>query len=462
MNVFTRQRTSTISQVRQIPLRRPWVWGLGAVSILILAIVLFFLHSSPPKAIAPRTADPTATVTTQIVGFSAMESHVTASGSIAPQHAVDLGAEVSGLKIIQVNVDEGDYVRKGQVLARLNPEILDSQLASQQAQLGARRATLSKARQPNRSEDIAGLRAALSQAEAAVTQAQANLQHSQLSLNNLRTTASRYDLLGKEGAISEQDALDKRAAANMAAADVEAAKQQLEAARFAATQARNRWQMAANGGRQEDVAISLSDLAQTQAAIRQVQAQLDQTIVRAPSDGLITKRSAEVGEISMAGQAMFSMTRDSRLELQAQVQEVDLPAVRAGQRVVITPASTELAPLTTSMVRDVSPRVDPRTRLGTVYITVLARSGLKEGMYANASISTGTHSALIVPTKSILAQEGGKFVFILNGDRVAIRSIQTGAVNGDTTEVLSGVQPGEQVVVAGAGFLKDGDRVNVQ
>jgi HlyD family secretion protein len=463
MNVVKRHQPKKVVRLAPPVRRRSFIWlAIAGVIVLIVGVIIAtMVNNGARKPVVASQSAPVATVTTQMVGFAPVETRVTASGSIAPQHAVDIGAEVSGLRITAVNVDEGDFVRKGQVIARLNSEILQAQLSSQQAQLGARRANVSKARQPNRSQDIAGLRAAVSQAEASVTQAQANLNRARLNLSNLQTTATRYDSLGKEGAISVQEALDKRTAANMAASEVESARQQLEAARFAASQSRERYNMAVSGGRQEDVAISLSDLAQTQAAIRQVQAQIDQTILRAPSDGLITKRMAEVGEISMAGQAMFSMTRDSQLELQAQVQEVDLPKVRGGQTVVITPASADLPPIT-GVVREVSPRVDARTRLGIAYVLVPASSGLKEGMYANATITTGAHQSMIVPTRSVLAQEGGKVVFILVGDRVSRRSIQTGSVSGDNTEVISGLQPGDRVVVAGAGFLKDGDRVNVQ
>lgn len=463
---MTRSMLPPKSIVRVAPSTRRQAFVISGIAAAVVIGMLILMgatfRAAKPVASAQAQAAPVATVTSQLVNFAPVETVVSASGSVAARHAVDIGAEVSGLRITEVNVDEGDFVRKGQVLARLNSNILESQLASYQAQLTARQANLAKARQPNRSEDIAGLRAALSQAEASATQAEANLNRSKLNLTNLQTTASRYDVLGKEGAVSAQEAMDRRATANMAAAEVESAKQQLQAARYAVTQSRERYEMALKGGRSEDVAIAASDLAQTQAAIRQIRAQIDQTIVRAPSDGLVTKRLAEVGEISAMGSPLFSMTADSTIELQAQVQEVDLPAVRAGQTVLVTPSSPELAAVR-SVVREVSPRVDTRTRLGIAYIEVPISAGLKEGMFAKALITTGTHQSLTVPTKSILAGDSDKAIFVLNSDNsVTRRVIQTGNVSGEFTEVIGGVQPAERVVVAGAGFLKDGDRVNVQ
>jgi multidrug efflux pump subunit AcrA (membrane-fusion protein) len=439
--------------------------GAGMVVLLAMAAILtnVLSHRSATSTAVKAQPPISATVTTQVAGFMPIESHVSASGSVAARHAVDIGTEVSGLRIVQVNVDEGDHVRAGQVIARLDSAVLQSQLSQQMAVLAGKQANLSKARQPNRSEDIAGLRAALAQAEAGVTQAERSLQHAQLNASNLATTANRYSYLGQQGAVSQQDALDKQTAAKMATTDVEASKQQLSAAKFAATQARERYKAALAGGRSEDIAMVQSDVGATRAMINQVQAQIDQTIIRAPSDGLITKRMAEVGGIAMVGQPLFSMTSNDQIELQAQVQEVDLPAIRAGQGVLISPASSQLTPVA-GTVRDVSPRVDARTRFGIAYIPVSPASGLKEGMYANAQIRTGTHNAIAVPTKSILVQDAGKFVYVVpfGSDRVSMRSVQTGEVTGDYTEVLSGVQPGERVVTAGAGFLKDGDRVMVR
>lgn len=433
---------------------------------LVLGIFVFVANQLGSKSVshAATSAPPiTATVSVQPVNYMPIEAHVSASGSVAARHAVDIGTEVSGLRIVEVTVDEGQQVHAGQVIARLDSAVLQSQLNQQLAVLSGKQANLSKARQPNRVEDIAGLRAALAQAEAGVSQAERNVQHAQLNSSNLLTTAKRYDYLGAEGAVSQQDALDKQTAAKMASSDVEASKQQLAAAKFAATQAQERLQLAVAGGRSEDVAIVQSDVQATRAAIGQVRAQIDQTVVRAPSAGLITKRMAEVGGIAMVGQPLFSMTINDQIELQAQVQEIDLPAVRAGQPVTITPAAGQLSAFT-STVREVSPRVDPRTRFGIAYIPVSPEWGLKEGMYANAQIGTGTHSAMAVPTKSIVVQDTGKFVYVvpLGTDRVSMRSVQTGGVTGDFTEVTSGVRPGDRVVTAGAGFLKDGDRVMVQ
>lgn len=418
-------------------------------------------------ALKSEALSPVATVSTHVVGLAPVASNVSASGSIAARHSVDIGTEASGLRITEVTVEEGDHVRAGQMLARMNVDILMAQLSRERANLQGALANVEKARQPNRAEDIAALQAAFMQAEASVSQADANLKRAKANVANLEITAQRYELLNREGAISIQDAQDRRTTAKMAEADLSATSQQLEAAKFAAAQANQRLTAAQSGGRAVDVSISVANADQIRATIRQIEAQIAQATVLAPSDGVITKRNAEIGEIASAGQPLFTMARDAELELQALVQETDLPAVRAGQSVLITPASPELQPIQ-AVVREVSPVVDTKTRLGRVFIKVTGTTGLKEGMYASALIETGTQMALTVPSKSVIAEDPEKVVYVIDVSegntahaRVQRRVIQTGRTSGDMVEVSAGLRPGEQVVLAGAGFLKDGDAVTL-
>lgn len=412
-----------------------------------------------PGVTAARGA-PVATVTVHTVGLVPIKSTAQSSGTVSSRHTVKIGAEQSGLRIISVNVDEGDSVVKGQVLAAMNSEILQAQLARERASLSGALASIEKTRQPNRLEDIAGLQAAYEQAQAAVSQAAANVQRAEANLSNLRIVASRYQKLQAQGAISLQDAQDRHTAATMAGNELAAVRQQLEAARYAARQAEERLAAARNGGRAVDVSISQANADQIRASIRQIEAQIAQTVVRAPAPGIITKRNAEPGQITTPTEPLFMMSMGGALELRAQVPEIDLPAVHTGATVTITPAAPGLQPVI-SRVREISPIVDPKTRLGTVYINIAPSSGLREGMYASANIELSNRSALAVPTKAIIAEEGEKVVFVLKGNKVSRRVVQTGTTSGAMVEVRSGVSAGERIVLAGAGFLKDNDIVEV-
>lgn len=446
------------------PATKPRFLFMVVACCLVLAAGFWYVLTSKPqhKSVPGRAAPeaPVATVTWGPVQYASLARSVSTSGTVQARFTADLASESAGLQVIEVLVEEGDRVRAGQVLARLNSSLLRAQMQQQQARLRAAEAAVEKARQPNRTEDIMLQRAAVQQAAAAISQEEAALQRAQTNLSNLTVNANRYRMLNEQGAISTQEADDRRTSAAMAASEVEAARRRVEAAKFAAEQAAQRFNAAASGGRAVDIEIASAEASQVRAAIKELQSQIAQTVIKAPAAGLITRRHTEKGEVSTLGQPLFTMVKDGELELRAEVPEIDLPEIGPGQAVVITPAAPG-AKAINARVREIGPVVDARTRLGTAYITLPSDTELKQGMFARAVINIGRRAALAVPTKSVLVQDGTKVVFVLHGNRVQRRVVETGTVSGEQTEIVSGLQPEEKVVVAGAGFLRDGDLVSV-
>jgi RND family efflux transporter MFP subunit len=198
---------------------------------------------------------------------------------------------------------------------------------------------------------------------------------------------------------------------------------------------------------------------QARATLAQSQTQLSQATIRAPVSGLIISRSVTRGQIVAAGTELFRMVRDGRLELDAQVPETDLPLIRAGMTAAIT---SDQAGETSGSVRIVTSEVDPETRLGIARIALASNSGLKPGMFASARIDVGSQPGVTVPTASVLYRDNRAGVFILQTNNT-VRFIPVTVVNrsADRTAVAN-VQPGARIVVSGAGFLNEGDRVTVQ
>lgn len=204
---------------------------------------------------------------------------------------------------------------------------------------------------------------------------------------------------------------------------------------------------------------SQAGVAQARATLAQSQTQLSQATIRAPVSGLIISRSVTRGQIVAAGTELFRMVRDGRLELDAQVPETDLPLIRAGMTAAIT---SDQAGATNGTVRIVTSEVDAETRLGIARIALASNSGLKPGMFASARIDVGSQPGVTVPTASVLYRENRAGVFILQANNT-VRFIPVTVVNRSAEQTaVANVQPGARVVVSGAGFLNEGDRVTVQ
>ncbi|WEK58242.1 MAG: efflux RND transporter periplasmic adaptor subunit [Candidatus Brevundimonas phytovorans] len=330
------------------------------------------------KSQAEKTGASRQTVSAAVAIEQALPRIIVASGTVSAWEEVPVGAETGGLTAVGVYVDEGSYVRQGQVLVKLNDALLQAQLRQQQA---------------------------------GVQTAEAN--------------AARDD-----AALARAQELKARGFLSQASLDTALANQR----------------------------ASQANLASARASLSETRTRLSQAEIKAPVSGLIISRSVTKGQIVDAGTQLFRMVRDGRLELDAQVPETDLPALRAGQTAAI--ASNE-GVTTSGTIRIVTPEVDPQTRLGLARITLSPGSGLKPGMFARASISAGAQPTTVVPTGAVLYRENKAGVYVLNADNSAhFRPITVLSRRDDQTSV-SGIEPGVRVVVQGAGFLSEGDKVTV-
>lgn len=436
-------------------------WILLAVLLLCMVASVVVMRQLPQNSSATSSARmPVLTVTTSAAGLRPVSEEVVVTGSIGAWDPVAIASEVSGLLIKTIAVEEGTTVKKGQVLATLNSSVLQAQLAEEKARLAASEASFSKAKQPWRLEELQVTEAALHQSNANVFQERANLAQARANLKNAQSNAVRYRGLLAQGAVSTQEVEARDTTAKVAEEQVRSGEQRVKAAEFAAKQSRERLSMVESGGRTEDIAIARAEVLQRSASIARLEAQIAQTIIRAPDNGLISRREGHIGDTSTAGKPLFYMVRGSRLELKANVPEKDLFRLKPGQPVAIRCEATGLTRFQ-GRVREIRPEVETDTRLGTVRIDVPSDLGLKPGMFVEGRVALGQYPALTVPSQAVISRDNRHVVFVLHGDQVQERQIVMGARTSDYVEVKQGLEAGEVIAVAGAGFLKDGDIVAV-
>ncbi|MEJ2814897.1 efflux RND transporter periplasmic adaptor subunit [Caulobacter sp. CCG-8] len=203
---------------------------------------------------------------------------------------------------------------------------------------------------------------------------------------------------------------------------------------------------------------AIAQVAAAQAAYGETVARLGQAVVRAPVSGLISRRSVTKGQIISPGTELFRIVRDGRLELDAEIPEADLLALRAGMPATVT---SDQVGQTTGTIRIVTSEVNTQTRVGLARISLAPGSGFRSGMFARAQIAAGAQPAPTIPTAAILYRQNQPGVFVVDArNHVQFRRIEILARNTDRT-AANGLNPGERVVVEGAGFLGEGDAVRV-
>lgn len=189
------------------------------------------------------------------------------------------------------------------------------------------------------------------------------------------------------------------------------------------------------------------------------QLRLKFTSITAPDDGIITSRTVTVGQVAQAGNEMMRLLREGRIEWRGEAPETRLADLARGQPVnIVTADGTPFS----GVVRVVAPTIAAGNRTALIYVDLPADERLRPGMFARGEIEIGAGPGFTVPLESVVSTDGYSYVFVLATDNtVARRRIETGAVTGKAIEVVSGLENGEMIVAKGAGFLKDGDLVNV-
>jgi HlyD family secretion protein len=435
-----------------------------AASVVVIAIAIVGVGTVVSKkdtAPAQNPHKPVLTVTTQAPQMLALDRRIAINGTISAWDPVSVAATTGGLQVDSVRVEEGDLVKAGQILATLDSSQLKAQLDSELARLAANEANAKKSVQPLRREDINGLEAAVAQAQATVADQGAALVQAKANRENADTNITRYEYLKTEGAVSAQEAQDRATVKEVDDATVDSAEQRVRAAKFALKQAQEKLAMAHEGGRQEDIDIARAAVGESKGNVRKLRTQIDETIIRAPVDGLIARRDVHLGDIAQSGKMMFLIARDNRLEVKAQVPETDLRYIQAGQPVNIQCSVTGDKKIA-GRVREISPLVDADTRLGTVRVDVPIACGLKAGMYAEGKTDIGKYAALTVPEGAVITRDDKSTVFVLhNNNQVESRAVTVGSRDAGHAEITNGLTGTDAIVVDGAGFLKDGDYVQV-
>jgi RND family efflux transporter MFP subunit len=217
-------------------------------------------------------------------------------------------------------------------------------------------------------------------------------------------------------------------------------------------------------------AVEAADAAMTaaRAQIKAAETRLSKLLITAPMDGVVALRGVSVGDRveNMGGNAsMFRIVDNRVLDLTVSVPSSQLASVRVGQTLDF---SSETLPGRTfsGTVKFINPAIDAASRSAKVVVEVPNADGaLRGGAFAKGRMVVGRRAGVLQVRKEALLNwnlETAKAeVFVVNGDKAQKRVVSTGTTSGASVEVLSGVQPGDQVVTRGAFALKDGDRIVV-
>jgi len=197
------------------------------------------------------------------------------------------------------------------------------------------------------------------------------------------------------------------------------------------------------------------------AQLAEAQARLRRTDVRAPFDGIVLTRSAEVGQLAGPGGApLFRLGRAGGIEMRGNVAERDLPRLAPGQPARVRVTGLEQA--FEGKVRLIGAVIDPQTRLGSVRIDLPANRDLRPGAFARGEISVGSGRRPLLPQTAVMSDTTGNYVFVVDASsKVERRDVRVEGSRAEGVVIGSGLQGGEKVVTTAGPYLRAGEAVRI-
>lgn len=431
----------------QIPLfgkvRRPGIWAIALLSTIVVGASI-----TSTIALRRRQNNYNIDELTVLVDSQPIVVQIPASGTIQPIDTVNLSPRNSDI-LISLNVEQGDRVTKGQVIARMKSDSIEAELMQAQARVAQLEARLAELRAGNRPQDIAQGEAQVVQAEGRVADAEARRL---LALDKVERNRALYD----EGAIS-RDALDD------VVNESDRAQANLDQALASLQESRDRLNLLNAGSRDETIANMAAQLEEAQGFKRQVEVRLNDTIIRAPFDGIITQKYATEGAFvtpttsasdvsSATSSAIVALARG--LEVLAEVPEVDIGRIQPDQAVeVIVDAYPDQ--VFDGTVKRIAPEaVTDRSRGDFIYfeVTIALESGqnlLKSGMKSDVTfVGQELSEALVVPSVAVVRDQGQSGVLVPEGDtKIRFNPVTLGVQVDNYIQILEGVESGDRVFV---------------
>lgn len=406
------------------------IWWCGPLPHFAVWFLLALLTVSsaacgsdyPTAASQPPSTDVAGRTPKQVQAVPAretpLERTVAALGSLAAYDQATLSVKVPG-RVHTVPVDLGSVVEQRQVIAQIEPR--DYQLRLEQADAALAQARALLGLPANGTDDRVDL-------EQTGTVRQARAQR-----DEARRNRDRFQTLAQKGFIATAES---------------------EAAVAAYTVAQGRYQDAL-----EEVRNRQAILKQRRVELAIARQQLADTIVHAPFDGVVQERQASIGEYLAAGAPVVTLVRMDPLRLRVEVPEREAPSVQVGQPVRLKVEGD--ANVYTGQIMRLSPVLNEQNRMLMVEADVKNRGALRPGMFVRAEIVTDeSGTALTVPTKAIVTFAGVAKVFIVREGKVVETPVTVGRRTGELTEVLTGVDAGEMVIVE-PGNMQSGQPVTV-
>jgi HlyD family secretion protein len=418
-----------------------WKLGIPAIGLVgTIAIAYIIFRPQPTPEINIETD-------TVLVKSQDLQLQIKVNGLVQSIRKINISPSTQG-RIMELFVREGDRIQAGQAIARMDDEQLQAQVSQYEAILDRSQAQLAERLAGSRQEEVAKAEADVIRSEARVQEARSQLQLATEKLN-------RRQILQKEGAIT-------REALNESQVDVRNAEDNLTQTQASLAISQQDLARQRSGFRAEEIAQTRAQVAEANAQLQSFQIQLNNTLVRAPFGGIITRRFTDVGDFvapttsasSSDGATSASIAElSSGLEVEAKVPEANIAGIKQGQSVEVRSDSYP-DQVFKGQVQSIAPRAVKENSITSFRVKVKLETGLeqlKAGMNVKlAFIAEPIQNALVVPLSAVVTQKDGqRGIWLLDANReIRFQLIRLGSENGSQVQILEGLKAGDRILIS--------------
>jgi len=374
--------------------------------------------SSTPKTIEVTTA---AAISRELPSF------FEATGSLAGDEQTDVAPQTAG-KVVEVGVDIGSAVRRGQMIVRLDDSELKLHVTQSQAQVEQAKAAVRQA------EEKIGLRSGQAFDPSRVAEVAGAKVNLDLAEKNLK----RAEKLIESGDVSRSFYDQQRAQRDQL-------KEQYD---VAIAQARQNF---------AGVDVARTNVANAEAALALARKNLSYAFIPAPIDGFVSERTADLGEYVSPTQKVATIVRINPLRVRIDIPEQAISEVKVGQSVSATTSAWPDKSFSGHIAR-IAPNVTANSRTLTVEAEIENGSGaLKPGQFATVRIlQPRPVAAVLVPSRAVVSDAGVNRIYVIKNGHAEQRLVQLGQTEGDLVQVKTGVAADEKVATSNLEQLGDG------
>jgi multidrug efflux pump subunit AcrA (membrane-fusion protein) len=404
------------------------------IAVLVVMALVLLGCGKKEKAEEGGETEAAAPVQVEAARRGPIDHIVTADAVLYPVNQSNVMSKISA-PVERVMVNRGDHVRAGQVIAQLENRDLTAAVGESRGQYEQAEAAFETTTGATVPEDR--------------TKAKADLDSAAQTLDASRRLYENRVALQKEGGLAQKLVDDAKVAMVQAQSAYETAQRHLEALNQVSQKAQ--------------IASAKAQVDTAQAHLRSSEAQLSYTRVVSPIAGMVSERPIYPGEIAAAGAPIATIVDISQVIARANIPVKDATAIRVGRPATISSGDATIG----GKVTVVSPAVDPSTTTVEVWVqAVNTGERLKPGSAVRISINAETlQNAILVPASALLSspEGGGDMVIVVTPDSVAHqRKIVVGVRQGDSVQIASGVNEGDQVITQGGLGLDDNATVVIR